>query len=521
MTGTVGLLIGAGAGLLLAIIAAFVAFRLGISYRKKIAEAQIGSAEEKAQRIIADAQKAAEGKKREVLLEAKDEIHKNRVEYEKEVRERRNEISRQERRIQQKEETLDKKTEALEHKEEQLAKRNRELDAEKEELKKLKDTQIELLEKISGLTAEEAKEYLLKNIESEVRHETAMMIKEIETQAKEEADKRAKNILGLAIQKCAADHVAETTVSVVPLPSEDMKGRIIGREGRNIRTLETLTGIDLIIDDTPEAVILSGFDPIRREIARVALEKLIVDGRIHPARIEEMVERAKKEVDATIKQEGEQATFETGVHGLHPEIIKLLGKLHYRTSYGQNVLKHAIEVSHLSGLLAGELGADVMLAKRAGLLHDLGKAVDHETEGTHVTIGVDIAKKYKENPEVIHAIHAHHGDIEATTLVASIVQAADAISAARPGARRENIETYIKRLEKLEEIADSFKGVDKSYAIQAGREIRIMVKPDAVNDDDAIILARDIVKRIEGELQYPGQIKVNVIRETRAVDYAK
>jgi len=508
-------------GLVLAVIAAAVAFKLGISHRKKIAEAEIGSAEEQAKRIIADAQKAAEGKKREALVEAKEEIHKNRVEYEKEVRERRNEINRQERRIQQKEETLDKKTEALEQKEEQLAKRNRELDGQKEEVKKLKETQIELLEKISGLTAEEAKEYLLKNIESEVRHETAMLIKEIETQAKEEADKRAKNILGLAIQKCAADHVAETTVSVVPLPSEDMKGRIIGREGRNIRTLETLTGIDLIIDDTPEAVILSGFDPIRREVARVALEKLIVDGRIHPARIEEMVDRAKKEVDTTIKQEGEQATFETGVHGLHPEIIKLLGKLHFRTSYGQNVLKHSIEVSHLSGLLAGELGADVMLAKRAGLLHDIGKAVDHETEGTHVTIGVDIAKKYKENQEVIHAIHAHHGDIEATTLVASIVQAADAISAARPGARRENIETYIKRLEKLEEIADSFKGVDKSYAIQAGREIRIMVKPDAVNDDDAVILARDIVKRIESELQYPGQIKVNVIRETRAVDYAK
>ncbi len=513
--------IGLAVGLVLAVIAALVSFRMGIAHRKKEAEAKIGSAEEEAKRIIAAAHKAAEGKKREMLVEAKEEIHKNRVEYEKEVRERRSEINRQERRIQQKEETLDKKTEAFEQKEEQLAKRNRELDVQKEEVRKLKETQIELLEKISGLTAEEAKEYLLKNIESEVRHETAMLIKEIETEAKEEADKRAKNILGLAIQKCAADHVAETTVSVVPLPSEDMKGRIIGREGRNIRTLETLTGIDLIIDDTPEAVILSGFDPIRREIARVALEKLIVDGRIHPARIEEMVERAKKEVEATIKQEGEQATFETGVHGLHPEIIKLLGKLHFRTSYGQNVLRHAIEVSHLSGLLAGELGADVMLAKRAGLLHDIGKAVDHEMEGTHVSIGVDIAKKYKENQEVIHAIHAHHGDVEATTLVASIVQAADAISAARPGARRENIETYIKRLEKLEEIADSFKGVDKSYAIQAGREIRIMVKPEAVNDDDAIILARDIVKRIEGELQYPGQIKVNVIRETRAVDYAK
>ncbi len=516
-----GILIGLGVGVIVAILAAIVSFKLGISHRKKIAEAEIGSAEEKAKRIVADAQKAAESKKREALVEAKEEIHRNRVEYDKEVRERRSEINRQERRIQQKEETLDKKTEALEQKEEQLAKKNSELDTQKEELQKLKQTQIELLEKISGLTAEEAKDYLLKNIESEVRHETAMMIKEIEGQAKEEADKRAKNILGLAIQKCAADHVAETTVSVVPLPSEDMKGRIIGREGRNIRTLETLTGIDLIIDDTPEAVILSGFDPIRREIARVALEKLIVDGRIHPARIEEMVERARKEVEETIKQQGEEATFETGVHGLHPEMIKLLGKLHFRTSYGQNVLKHAIEVSHLSGLLAGELGADVMLAKRAGLLHDLGKAVDHETEGTHVTIGVDLAKKYKENQDVIHAIHAHHGDVEATTLVASIVQAADAISAARPGARRENIETYIKRLEKLEEIADSFKGVDKSYAISAGREVRIMVKPEAIGDDDAIIMAREIVKRIESELQYPGQIKVNVIRETRAVDYAK
>ncbi|MDD6307880.1 MAG: ribonuclease Y [Clostridia bacterium] len=508
-------------GLILVIGAAFVSFRLGIAYRKKIAEAEIGSAEEQAKKLVEQAKHAAESKKREILVEAKEEIHKNRVEYEKEVRERRNEISRQERRIQQKEETLDKKTEALEQKENQLAKKVKETEAEQEEIKKLKAKEIELLEKISGLTAEEAKEYLLKNIESEVRHETAIMIKEIETQAKEEADKRAKNILGLAIQKCAADHVAETTVSVVPLPGEEMKGRIIGREGRNIRTLETLTGIDLIIDDTPEAVILSGFDPIRREVARVALEKLITDGRIHPARIEEMVERARKEVDATIKQEGEQATFETGVHGLHPEIIKLLGKLRFRTSYGQNVLRHSIEVSHLAGLLAGELGADVMTAKRAGLLHDIGKAVDHETEGTHVTIGVEIAKKYRENQDIIHAIHAHHGDIEATTLVASIVQAADAISAARPGARRENLETYIKRLEKLEEIADSFKGVDKSFAIQAGREIRIMVKPDAVNDDEAVIMARDIVKRIEAELQYPGQIKVNVIRETRAVDYAK
>ncbi|MBR5219298.1 MAG: ribonuclease Y [Clostridia bacterium] len=507
--------------LALAIIAAIIFFKVGINYRKKVAEAEIGGAEEEAKRIVADAKKAAESKKREALVEAKEEIHKNRVEYEKEVRERRNELNRQERRIQQKEETLDKKTETVEQKEEALAKKAKEVEAQKEEYLKLKEKEIEILEKLSGLTAEEAKEYLLKNIESEVRHETAIMIKEIEAQAKEESDKRAKNILGLAIQKCAADHVTETTVSVVPLPNDEMKGRIIGREGRNIRTLETLTGIDLIIDDTPEAVILSGFDPIRREIARVSLEKLIVDGRIHPARIEEMVERARKEVDATIKQEGEQATFETGVHGVHPEIIKLLGKLKFRTSYGQNVLQHSIEVSQLSGLIAGELGVDVALAKRAGLLHDIGKAVDHEQEGSHITIGVDLAKKYREGHEVVHAIHAHHGDVEATTLIACIVQAADAVSAARPGARRENLETYIKRLEKLEEIANSFSGVEKSFAIQAGREVRIMVSPDDINDEGMVLVARDIVKRIEDELEYPGQIKVNVIRETRAIDYAK
>ena len=505
----------------MAIIAAIIFFKVGINYRKKVAEAEIGGAEEEAKRIVADAKKAAESKKREALVEAKEEIHKNRVEYEKEVRERRNELNRQERRIQQKEETLDKKTETVEQKEEALAKKAKEVEAQKEEYLKLKEKEIEILEKLSGLTAEEAKEYLLKNIESEVRHETAIMIKEIEAQAKEESDKRAKNILGLAIQKCAADHVTETTVSVVPLPNDEMKGRIIGREGRNIRTLETLTGIDLIIDDTPEAVILSGFDPIRREIARVSLEKLIVDGRIHPARIEEMVERARKEVDATIKQEGEQATFETGVHGVHPEIIKLLGKLKFRTSYGQNVLQHSIEVSQLSGLIAGELGVDVALAKRAGLLHDIGKAVDHEQEGSHITIGVDLAKKYREGHEVVHAIHAHHGDVEATTLIACIVQAADAVSAARPGARRENLETYIKRLEKLEEIANSFSGVEKSFAIQAGREVRIMVSPDDINDEGMVLVARDIVKRIEDELEYPGQIKVNVIRETRAIDYAK
>jgi len=514
-------IIVAAVALVLIIISSLVFFKVGISYRKKVAEAEIGNAESEAKRIVSDAQKLAESKKREALVEAKEEIHKNRLEYEKEVKERRGELNRQERRIQQKEENLDKKTESLEAKEEQLSKKIKDLEVQKEELKQLKTKEIELLEKISGLTAEEAKDYLLKNIESEVRHETAIMIKEIETQAKEEADKRAKNILGMAIQKCAADHVAETTVSVVPLPNDEMKGRIIGREGRNIRALETATGIDLIIDDTPEAVILSGFDPIRREIARISLEKLIVDGRIHPARIEEMVERARKEVEATIKQEGEHATFDTGVHGLHPEVIRLLGKLKYRTSYGQNVLKHSIEVAHLSGLMAGELGADVTIAKRAGLLHDIGKAVDHEIEGSHITIGVDIAKKYHENRDVIHAIHAHHGDVEATTLIACIVQAADAISAARPGARRENLETYIKRLEKLEEIANSFKGVEKSFAIQAGREIRIMVKPEDVNDDNTILVAREIVKKIESELEYPGQIKVNVIRETRAVEYAK
>ena len=466
-------------------------------------------------------QKQKQRKKREALVEAKEEIHKNRTEYEKEVKERRSELNRQERRLQQKEENLDKKTESLEAKEEQLSKKLKELESQKDEIRELKQKEIEMLEKISGLTAEEAKDYLLKNIESEVRHETAIMIKEIETQAKEEAEKRAKNILGMAIQKCAADHVAETTVSVVPLPNDEMKGRIIGREGRNIRALETATGIDLIIDDTPEAVILSGFDPIRREIARISLEKLIVDGRIHPARIEEMVERARKEVEATIKEEGEHATFDTGVHGLHPEIIRLLGKLKFRTSYGQNVLKHSIEVAHLSGLMAGELGADVTVAKRAGLLHDIGKSVDHEIEGSHITIGVDIAKKYHESRDVIHAIHAHHGDVEATTLIACIVQAADAISAARPGARRENLESYIKRLEKLEEIANSFKGVEKSFAIQAGREVRIMVKPEDINDESTILIARDIVKKIESELEYPGQIKVNVIRETRAVEYAK
>ena len=513
--------IAAVVAVILAAISGIVCFRLGISYRKKIAEEKIGSAETEAKRIVDDAVKTAENKKRESLLSAKEEIIKSHNEAERELKERRGELSRQERRLQQKEETLDKKVEAMEKKEETLTRKIKEADEEKEKIAGIHKAQIEILERLSGLTAEEAKDYLLRSVEDEVRHEAAIMIKEIETQAKEEADKRAKNIISAGIQRCAADHVAETTVSVVSLPNDEMKGRIIGREGRNIRTLETLTGIDLIIDDTPEAVILSGFDPIRREVARVALEKLIVDGRIHPSRIEEMVERAKKEVDATIKQEGEQATFDTGVHGLHPEIIKLLGKLKFRTSYGQNVLKHSIEVAHVAGIMAGELGVDVATAKRAGLLHDIGKAVDHEIEGSHISIGVDIAKKYNENKDVIHAIEAHHGDVEATTIIACLVQAADAISAARPGARRENIEAYIKRLQQLEEIATSFSGVEKSYAIQAGREIRIMVKPEEIGDGDMEFVAREIVKKIESELEYPGQIKINLIRETRTTDYAK
>ncbi|MDD6214786.1 MAG: ribonuclease Y [Firmicutes bacterium] len=496
-------------------------FRIGISYRKRIAEAEFGSAEEKAKAMIADAKKDAKAKAREIMLEAKEENQKQRAILDAEIKDFRRELSIQEKRINQKEETLDRKTEALEKKDHALNQKSQELDKKNAEIDEVRKKQTEQLEKISGMSQQEAKDLLIQGFEQEARHEAAIMVKEIEQEAKDNAEKKAKSIVATSIQKIAVDHVAETTVSVVNLPSDEMKGRIIGREGRNIRTLETLTGVDLIIDDTPEAVILSSFDPVRREVARIALEKLIVDGRIHPARIEEIVEKSKKEVDATIKQEGEAATFETGVHGLHPELIKLLGRLRFRTSYGQNVLRHSIEVSHLAGVMAGELGVDIALAKRAGLLHDIGKAVDHEIEGSHVTIGADIAKKYKENKDVIHAIMAHHGDVDAQTVVAQLVQAADAISAARPGARRENIETYIKRLQKLEEIANEFDGVEKSYAIQAGREIRIMVKPDVVDDAGMLLVAKDIVKKIESELEYPGQIKVSLIRETRAVDYAK
>ena len=504
-----------------AVVLCAVFFAAGILYRKKVAEKQIGSAEEEAKRIINEAIKGGENKKREMLLEAKEEIHKSRSEYEREVKERRAEVSKQERRLQQKEEALDKKIDLHEKKEDELAKRIAAIDKKQEEVESLKRSQMEVLEKISGLTQEEAKAYILQGVEENVRHETAMKIKEIEAQMKEEADQTAREIIATAIQRCAADHAAETTVSVVPLPNDEMKGRIIGREGRNIRTLETITGVDLIIDDTPEAITVSSFDPVRREVARLALEKLIADGRIHPTRIEDMVEKARREVDHTIKVEGERATFETGVHNLHPELIKLLGRQKYRTSYGQNVLNHSIEVAHIAGLMASELGVDVTLAKRAGLLHDLGKSVDHEMEGSHVQLGVELAKKYKENPVVINAIEAHHGDVEPQTVIACLVQAADAISAARPGARRENVENYIRRLEKLEELTNSFPGVEKAYAIQAGREVRVMVKPEEVTEDNMILLAHDLAKKIESELEYPGQIKVNVIRETKAVEYAK
>ena len=504
-----------------AVVLCAVFFAAGILYRKKVAEKQIGSAEEEAKRIINEAIKGGENKKREMLLEAKEEIHKSRSEYEREVKERRAEVSKQERRLQQKEEALDKKINLHEKKEDELAKKITAIDKKQEEVDSLKRSQMEVLEKISGLTQDEAKAYILKGVEDDVRHETAMKIKEIEAQMKEEADQTAREIIATAIQRCAADHAAETTVSVVPLPNDEMKGRIIGREGRNIRTLETITGVDLIIDDTPEAITVSSFDPVRREVARLALEKLIADGRIHPTRIEDMVEKARREVDHTIKVEGERATFETGVHNLHPELIKLLGRQKYRTSYGQNVLNHSIEVAHIAGLMASELGVDVTLAKRAGLLHDLGKSVDHEMEGSHVQLGVELAKKYKENPVVINAIEAHHGDVEPQTVIACLVQAADAISAARPGARRENVENYIRRLEKLEELTNSFPGVEKAYAIQAGREVRVMVKPEEVTEDNMILLAHDLAKKIESELEYPGQIKVNVIRETKAVEYAK
>ena len=493
----------------------------GIQQRKRSAEREIGSAEEEAKRIVNEAYKSAESKKREALVEAKEEILKARNEHEKEVKDRRADLQRQEHRLQQKEENLDRKTENIEKKEEQLSAKMAKLEATQAEAEQIKKSQMEALERISGFTSEEAKNYLLQQLEEEVTHESAMKIKEVEARFKEEADTKARELISLAIQRCAADHVAEATVSAVPLPNDEMKGRIIGREGRNIRTLETLTGVDLIIDDTPEAITVSCFDPVRREIARLALEKLILDGRIHPARIEEMVEKAKREVDATIKAEGERAIFETNVHGLHPELVKLLGRMHYRTSYGQNVLNHSIEVSHLAGLMAAEIGADITQAKRAGLLHDLGKSIDHEVEGSHVTIGVELARKYHESEAVIHAIHAHHNDVEPQTVVACLVQAADAISAARPGARRENLENYIKRLEMLEEITSSFPGVEKSFAIQAGREVRIMVKPEVISEDQMVLLARDIAKKIENELEYPGQIKVHLLRETKAIEYAK
>jgi len=507
--------------IIVAVVTALIAFGVGYLVRKLIAESKITSAEALSRKIIEEAQKEAEGKKREAILEAKEEILKQRNEMERENKERRSELQRLERRLVQKEETLDRKVESIEKKEDILNRKEAEVNSLKKDLSNIYSRQVAELERISGLTSEDARQILLTDIEKEIQHEAALLIKEIENKAKEEGEKRAKEIITDAIQRCAADHVAETTVAVIPLPNDEMKGRIIGREGRNIRAFETATGIDLIIDDTPEAVILSGFDPIRREVARIALEKLIVDGRIHPARIEEMVDKARKEVDQQIREAGEQAVFETGIHGLHPELINLLGRLKFRTSYGQNVLKHSIEVAHLAGLMAAELGMDVQLAKRAGLLHDIGKAVDHEVEGPHVAIGVELAQKYREGKEVIHAIAAHHGDEEPKTIVAGLVQAADAISAARPGARRETLEAYIKRLQKLEEIAGTFDGVEKSYAIQAGREIRIMVKPEKVDDLGSIKLVREIAKKIENELDYPGQIKVMIIRETRVVDYAK
>ncbi|MEG1848244.1 MAG: ribonuclease Y [Lachnospiraceae bacterium] len=511
------------------IVAAIIALVVGIiigtvvgtANHKKMVEAKIGNADDKAREIIDEALKSAESKKREGLLEVKEESIRTKNELDKEIKERRAEVQRFERRIQQKEENIDKKSDAIEKKENALLEKEAEMVKQKEDISKLNEQRVQELERISGLTSEQAKDYLLKIVEDEVKHETAVLIKEMESRAKEEADKKAKEYVVTAIQRCAADHVSETTISVVQLPNDEMKGRIIGREGRNIRTLETLTGVDLIIDDTPEAVILSGFDPIRREVARIALEKLIVDGRIHPARIEEMVEKAQKEVEVMIKEEGEAATLEVGVHGIHPELVRLLGKMKFRTSYGQNALKHSIEVAQLSGLLASELGLDVRMAKRAGLLHDIGKAVDHEMEGSHIQLGVELCRKYKESAIVINAVESHHGDVEPQSLIACIVQASDTISAARPGARRETLDIYTTRLRKLEDITNNFKGVDKSFAIQAGREVRVMVVPEQISDTDMVLLARDISKQIEAELEYPGQIKVNVIRESRVTDYAK
>jgi len=507
--------------IIIGIVALAFGLLVGYIFRKNVGEKAIGSAEQKAKNIILDAENRSETIKKEITIEAKEEAHRMRSEVEREVRERRAEIQRSEKRLIQKEEAIDRKTENLEKKEEGITKKEQLLVDKQHELDGFISKQMDELERISGYTMEEAKNVLLSNIEKEIRYEASVMIKDIESKAKEEADKKAKEIITGAIQRCAADHVAESTVSVVPLPNDEMKGRIIGREGRNIRAIETLTGIDLIIDDTPEAVILSGFDPVRREIARLSLEKLIVDGRIHPARIEEMVEKAEKEVNNIIKEEGEQATFEVGIHNLHPELIKLLGRLKYRTSYGQNVLKHSVEVAHLAGLMAGELGLDIKIAKRAGLLHDIGKSIDHEVEGTHVDIGIDLLRKYKESEAVINGMAAHHGDYEAKSMEAVLIAAADALSAARPGARRETLETYIKRLQKLEEIANTTPGVERSFAIQAGREIRILARPEEMNDEEIVFLAREISKKIESELEYPGQIKVNVIRETRAIEYAK
>lgn len=511
--------------IILAVVAAVVGVAvgifIGIQIRKNTAEKEIGSAEDEAKRIVSDAIKTAEAKKKELVLEGKEEVHRFRNESEKEISDRRREVQRQERRIQQKEETLDRKLDNVEKKEDRAAKKIKEADAKLEEIETLKKSQFEMLEKISGYTAEQAKSYLLSQLEDELIHEKSVKIMEYQEQLKEEADEKAKNIISLSIQRLAAEQVAEATISVVPLPNDEMKGRIIGREGRNIRAIETLTGVDLIIDDTPEAITLSCFEPVRREVARIALERLISDGRIHPARIEETIEKARREVDAQIKKVGERTVLELGIHNIHPELVKLLGRLQYRTSYGQNVLNHSIEVAYLAGSMASELGLDPTIAKRAGLLHDIGKAIDHEVEGTHIQIGVDLARKYKESDAVIHAIHAHHGDVEAKTIVAILVQAADALSAARPGARRENVENYIKRLQKLEEVASSFNGVENCYAIQAGREVRVMVKPEVVGDERMVPLAREICKKIEEELEYPGQIKVNIIRESRAAEFAK